>query len=253
MSFTVVIPARYASTRFPGKPLVKVKDKPMIQHVYERAVASGAKAVFIATDDERIEDCCRSFCDSVVMTSSNHENGTSRIAEVIEKASISDDEIIINVQGDEPFIPPENIVQLAKLLTSNADVPMSTLCYPIDDEEDVFNPNVVKVVMDKQHRSLYFSRSAIPYPRDYMTNGALNVDFKDLPFSFMRHIGLYGYRAGFVKTYKDLSPTPLSVYESLEQLRVLEHGFDIVIEPANVAPPHGIDTPEDLAKLLLTI
>ncbi len=225
----------------------------MIQHVFERAVESGANAVYIATDDNRIRERCVEFCDSVVMTSNAHENGTSRIAEVIESTCIKDDEIIINVQGDEPFIPPENIVQLAKLLIENTDAAMSTLCYPIDDEADIFNPNVVKAVVDEHQQALYFSRSAIPYAREYFSDNSLNVDINELPFSFMRHIGLYGYRASFVKTYKDLSPTPLSVHESLEQLRVLEHGYRILMASASVAPPHGIDTPEDLEKLLLTL
>ncbi|MEM0910859.1 MAG: 3-deoxy-manno-octulosonate cytidylyltransferase [Pseudomonadota bacterium] len=253
MSFTVVIPARYASTRFPGKPLVDVNGKPMIQHVFERSIASGASAVYIATDDKRICARCNQFCDSVVMTSSEHENGTSRIAEVIETKNIPDDEIIINVQGDEPFIPPENIVQLADLLSNNDEASMSTLSFPIDDAADIFNPNVVKVVTDKHDRALYFSRSPIPFARDFIKGNELTVTIDELPFTYMRHIGIYGSRAGFVKTYKALPPTPLSVHESLEQLRVLEHGFAILIASANVAPPHGIDTPADLEKLLSSL
>ena len=249
MPFNVVIPARYASTRFPGKPLALIKGKPMIQHVHQRAIESGAEKVFVATDDKRIEDTCLSFGADVVMTDSQHENGTARIAEVVEKKSIDDEQIIINVQGDEPFIPPENIKQLAAMLDNNPNTQMSTLCHKIHDKDEVFNPNVVKVVMDESGHALYFSRSVIPYPRDFIKEGKLTCELSELPFAFYRHIGIYGYRAKFIKTYKALGDTTLSRYESLEQLRVLEKGYKIAVQASKVAPPQGVDTPEDLEKL----
>ncbi|WP_371193341.1 3-deoxy-manno-octulosonate cytidylyltransferase [Glaciecola sp. SC05] len=259
--FTVVIPARFASTRFEGKPLALIGDKPMLQHVHERAIEAGASAVIIATDDDRIKQVAEGFGADVCMTSTHHQSGTTRIAEVIAIRKIKDHEIVVNVQGDEPFIPPENIRQVADNLNRLHHYPMATLCYPIDETEDVLNPNIVKVVKSLGGKALYFSRAPIPFARGHMNlnaQGCLQID--TLPSSsetqktqstpsYFRHIGIYGYRANFVTTFSEMGDSTLERYESLEQLRVLEYGFDIHIEVATGAPPHGVDTPEDLARL----
>jgi len=248
--FTVVIPARFASSRFPGKPLALIQQKPMIQHVYERALEAGAKQVIVATDDARIESAALRFGADVCMTSDNHQSGTTRISEVITKRGIADSEIVINVQGDEPFIPPANIRQVADNLARFAHFPMATLCYPISESADVLNPNIVKVVKDSEQKALYFSRAPIPYPRDAMkidSHGCLVLE--KLDYHYFRHIGIYGYRAEFVKNFSEMGQSELEYCESLEQLRVLEHGHSIHVAVAMDAPPHGVDTPEDLAKL----
>lgn len=260
--FTVVIPARFASTRFPGKPLALIGDKPMLQHVHERAIEAGATSVIVATDDERIKLAAQAFGADVCMTSSEHQSGTTRIAEVIAIRMISDNEIVINVQGDEPFIPPENIRQVADNLNKFSGYPMATLCYPIRSKQDVINPNIVKVVKSIDGNALYFSRAPIPFARDHMRlneQGSLDVDSlpdnleeadqQSIVVPYFRHIGIYGYRASFVKTFSEMGDSTLERYESLEQLRVLEHGHGIHIEVATGAPPHGVDTPEDLAIL----
>lgn len=250
MKFTVIIPARYGSTRFPGKPLALIAGKPMIQHVYERAIESGANTVIIATDDERIRQVALGFNATVCMTSEAHCSGTSRLAEVIKTHQVDENEIVVNVQGDEPFIPAENIRQVATNLYQNAAVPMATLAYPIDNVRDLFNTNVVKVVANKQKLAMYFSRSTIPYDREQFADIASDsVVFERLKSEYLRHIGIYGYRAGFVTEYNDLRPSLLEQVESLEQLRVLWHGFSIHVDVAKEAPPHGVDTPEDLARL----
>ncbi|MFC3120265.1 3-deoxy-manno-octulosonate cytidylyltransferase [Agaribacter flavus] len=249
MSFIVVIPARYASTRFPGKPLAKINGRPMLAHVYERAQASGAKRVIIATDDERIATLVKDIGAELCMTSEHHTSGTTRISEVIETCAIADDEIVVNVQGDEPFIPSENIQQVAENLARYADYPMATLCFPITCDEDLFNPNVVKVVQNTNGSALYFSRSPIPYPQGFVQNHGLSKPLAALPTSYYRHIGIYAYRAGFVKQYVLLPSSSLETTESLEQLRVLENGHSIHVETSKAAPPHGVDTPEDLARL----
>lgn len=255
--FTVVIPARFASSRFPGKPLALIGNKPMLQHVYERAVEAGANKIIIATDDERIQRTARGFDADVCMTSSDHQSGTTRIAEVILNRQIDDSEIVVNVQGDEPFIPPQNIRQVADNLKQFGSFPMATLCYPITNKDDVLNPNIVKVVKSLAGKALYFSRSPIPFARDHMrldVNGSLTIESltEQINLSmqaYFRHIGIYGYRANFVRTFSELGDSLLERYESLEQLRVLEHGYEIHIDVATGAPPHGVDTPEDLAKL----
>lgn len=242
MSFTVIIPARYSSTRFPGKPLALIKNKPMIQHVYERAIESGASKVIVATDDQRIADVCTKFDASICMTNPEHESGTERIAQVVEDMCIESNEIVVNVQGDEPFIPVENINQVASNL-SNSQMQMSTLCFPIEEFRDASNPNIVKVVKAKTGKALYFSRAMIPFDRASMGSAMAAQQV------YYRHIGIYAYRAGFITEYLSLSSSDYEVIESLEQLRVLYHGYDIHVEVAKCAPPHGVDTPEDLAKL----
>lgn len=243
MSFVVIIPARYGSTRFPGKPLALINGKPMIQHVYERALEAGADDVIVATDDQRIGDVVESFGGTVCYTANNHESGTERIAEVLTKLNIDDNTTIVNVQGDEPFIPPENIQQVAQNLNNSA-MQMATLCFPISQRSDIDNANVVKVVFAQNGKALYFSRAPIPFDRNWVQNTQhMQED------NYFRHVGIYAYNAGFIHKYITLAPSAYEAIESLEQLRVLYHGYDIHVEQANAAPPHGVDTPEDLARL----
>ncbi len=243
MKFTVVIPARYASTRLPGKALVDIAGKPMIQWVHEKAMRSGAEKVIIATDDEKIATVARGFGAEVCMTGSHHQSGTERLAEVVEKYALTDDEIIVNVQGDEPLIPPRIIRQVAENLAKNK-VKIATLAQYIDSADDIFNPNVVKVVTDKNGYALYFSRAPIPWDRVHFqkTPPEIHQDLK-------RHIGLYAYRAGFIKTYIHWAPSPMEQIELLEQLRVLWHGEKMHVEVALEAPGPGVDTFDDLVAL----
>lgn len=240
MSFTVVIPARYQSTRLPGKPLADIGGKPMIQWVYEQSLLAGAERVIIATDDARVEQAVKAFGGTVCMTSPDHQSGTERLAEVVALMGIEDDHIIVNVQGDEPLIPPAIVRQVAdNLAASNA--PMATLAVEIDHESEVFNPNAVKVVTDKDGYALYFSRATIPWDRDNFAS-----QDKTIVQPLMRHIGIYAYRAGFINTYINWQPSLLEKIECLEQLRVLWYGEKIHVAVALEAPPAGVDTPEDL-------
>lgn len=245
MSFIVVIPARYGSTRFPGKPLAIIQDKPMVQHVYERAIEAGAQDVIVATDDERIGKVVTSFGGKVCFTKDSHESGTERIAEVLSTEGIDDNTIIVNVQGDEPFIPPENIKQVALNLASS-QMQMSTLCFPISNRADIDNTNVVKVVFAANGKALYFSRAAIPFDRNWVQNTQSMHSS-----AYYRHVGIYAYKAGFIHQYINLTASHYEHIESLEQLRVLYHGFDIHVDIAHKAPPHGVDTPEDLDRLTI--
>ncbi len=240
MKFIVVIPARYASTRLPAKPLLEIANKPMIQWVYERAVQSGAEKVIVATDDKRIFDCVKGFGGEVCMTAATHQSGTERLADVVEQYGFLADDIIINVQGDEPLIPPSVIRQVAMNLLS-ADAPLATLAVPIKNEAEVFDPNVVKVVSNKAGYALYFSRAAIPWDRKGFSENPVNMHAL-----LKRHIGIYAYRAGFIKTYVNWAPSPLERIESLEQLRVLWYGEKIHLDIAVETPPTGVDTPDDL-------
>ncbi|WFB47146.1 3-deoxy-manno-octulosonate cytidylyltransferase [Vibrio coralliilyticus] len=240
MSFTVVIPARYESTRLLGKPLADIGGKPMIQWVYEQSLQAGAEKVVVATDDARVESAVQAFGGVVCMTSSEHESGTERLAEVVKVMNIPDDHVIVNVQGDEPLIPPAIITQVANNLASS-QAPMATLAVEISHEDEVFNPNAVKVLTDKDGYAMYFSRATIPWDRDNFANGG-----KVIAQPLMRHIGIYAYRAGFINTYINWEPTALEKIESLEQLRVLWYGEKIHVEVAKQAPPAGVDTPEDL-------
>lgn len=240
MSFTVVIPARYQSTRLPGKPLADIGGKPMIEWVYAQAIQAGAENVIIATDDHRVEQAVKGFGGQVCMTSSNHESGTERLAEVVKKMAIPDEHIIVNVQGDEPLIPPSIISQVAENL-ANSQAPMATLAVEITDQAEVFNPNAVKVLTNKDGYAMYFSRATIPWDRD---NFASND--KVIAQPLMRHIGIYAYRAGFINTYINWQPTALEKIECLEQLRVLWYGEKIHVAVAKQAPAAGVDTPEDL-------
>jgi len=245
MSFKIVIPARYASSRLPGKPLLDIAGKPMIQHVYERALESQAGQVIIATDDVRIERVAAAFSADVCMTSSDHISGTDRLAEVATKREFADDDIIINVQGDEPCLPASLINQVADDLQHHPDADMATLFSQIDQEKHVFDPNAVKVIMDKLGYALYFSRAPIPWMRDHFDQQSTLPP--DLPH--YRHIGLYGYRASFLTHYAELEPCVLEQEESLEQLRALYHGKKIHLTQARINPGHGVDTQDDLDEV----
>ena len=245
MSFTVIIPARYASSRLPRKPLADIAGKPMIQHVWEKAQQAGANRVIIATDHEEIEQVAKTFGAEVCMTSTEHNSGTERLAEVIEKMAIADDEIIVNVQGDEPLIPPVIIQQVAQNLAEN-QVNMATLAVKLETKEELFNPNCVKVVTDQKRMALYFSRAAIPFARDHFAD-CDDAFVASQPY--LRHIGIYSYRAKFVNQYIRWQPTVLEKLESLEQLRALWYGEKIHVELAKEAPQVGVDTLEDLERV----
>lgn len=245
MSFIVIIPARYASSRLPRKPLADIAGKPMIQHVWEKSQQAGVNRVIIATDHEEIEQVAKTFGAEVCMTSTEHNSGTERLAEVIEKMAIADDEIIVNVQGDEPLIPPVIIQQVAQNLAEN-QVNMATLAVKLETKEELFNPNCVKVVTDQKGMALYFSRAAIPFARDHFAD--CNDAFVASQ-SYMRHIGIYAYRAKFVNQYIRWQPTVLEKLESLEQLRALWYGEKIHVELAKEAPQVGVDTLEDLERV----
>ncbi|OOF40043.1 3-deoxy-manno-octulosonate cytidylyltransferase [Rodentibacter mrazii] len=247
MSFTVIIPARFASSRLPGKPLAEIAGKPMIQHVFEKAQQSGANRVIIATDNEKVAAVAQGFGAEVCMTSEQHNSGTERLAEVVEKLTISDDEIIVNIQGDEPLIPPVIVRQVAENL-AKFKVNMATLAVKIHEAEELFNPNVVKVLTDKEGYVLYFSRSVIPYDRDQFM-GLQDITKATLAEVYLRHIGIYAYRAGFIKKYVQWAPTQLENLEKLEQLRVLWNGERIHVELAKEVPAVGVDTAEDLEKV----
>ncbi len=247
MGVTVVIPARYASTRFPGKPLADLCGKPMIQWVYERsALCESVDLVIVATDDDRIARVVESFGGDVVMTRADHPTGTDRLAEV---AAGLDDELIVNVQGDEPLIDPVMIEAAVAPLLSDDSIPMGTLKTPLTSLEEYLNPNVVKVVTDLQGFALYFSRTPIPYPRDFSSE--LEQRWQELATA--KHVGLYVYRRDFLLQYPHLQSTPLETQECLEQLRALEHGYRIRVAETTLVG-QGVDTPEDLerVKVLLT-
>jgi 3-deoxy-manno-octulosonate cytidylyltransferase (CMP-KDO synthetase) len=240
--FYVVIPARYASTRLPGKPLLDIAGKPMVVWVAERAMNSGAKQVVVATDDLRIVDEVKRHGHQVLMTRVDHVSGTDRIAEVALAQQWPDDAIVVNVQGDEPLIEASLIVEVAMTLGNHAESVMATACHAIHSKADFLNPNVVKVVLDAQNNALYFSRAPIPYPRDAF---AANSDLpENMPI--YRHIGIYAYRAKFLKQYANIQPSALEQIESLEQLRVLHHGYKISVAITKNAPAAGVDTQDDL-------
>jgi 3-deoxy-manno-octulosonate cytidylyltransferase (CMP-KDO synthetase) len=242
-SFYVVIPARYASTRLPGKPLLDIAGKPMVVHVADKAKQSGASKIVVATDDARIEAVVQGYGYSAVLTRQDHVSGTDRIAEVAIREAWSDDAIVVNVQGDEPLIDPALIVEVAETLANNKEAVMATACHALHSKADFLNPNIVKVVLDKNGNALYFSRAPIPYPRDAF---ATNADVpKDMPI--YRHIGLYAYRTKFLKQYAQIPAAAIEQFESLEQLRVLYQGYKIAVAISERAPAAGVDTEADLA------
>lgn len=235
MAYQIIIPARYASTRLPGKPLLDINGRSLLQHVHEAATASAAESVIIATDDERIHAAATGFGARVCMTRADHVSGSERLAEVVEQLQLPDDAIIVNLQGDEFGMPTALLDQVAELLATTADAAIATLCEPIDNDADYHNPNIVKVVMDGRGRALYFSRAPIPW-----SDGAA--------VRAMRHIGLYAYRSGFLRRYVQMPASPLERIERLEQLRALETGAAIQLAVATHKPGLGIDTEADLDK-----
>jgi len=244
--FRVIIPARYASTRLPGKPLLEIAGRPMLQHVWERARESGAEEVVIATDDERIRTVAEGFGARVIMTAASHRSGTDRLAEAAEQLGCAAGDVIVNVQGDEPQMPPENVAQVAANLERHGDAGVATLCEPIRTAEELFNPNVVKVVFDHAGYALYFSRAPIPWERD-----AFAAEPGALPegTGHYRHLGIYAYRAGFLREYVTWPGCALEHSEALEQLRVLWQGRRIHVAEARMRPPAGVDTEADLERV----
>lgn len=241
LEFYVVIPARYASTRLPGKPLLDIAGKSMVVWVAERAKQSGAKQVIVATDDARILEALKHQGYHALMTRIDHVSGTDRIAEVALKQAWADDAIVVNVQGDEPLIEPSLIIEVATTLNNSKDAVMATACHTIYNKADFLNPNTVKVVLDAQSNALYFSRAPIPFPRDAFAE-------IDLPANMpaYRHIGIYAYRAKFLKQYASIQPSALEQIECLEQLRVLHQGYKIAVAITKKAPATGVDTQENL-------
>ena len=250
MSYFVVIPARYGSTRLPGKPLRDLLGKTLVQRVYEQAIDSGARRVLVATDDRRIEAAVKQFGGEVLMTRADHASGTDRLAEVVARLGVDDDEIIVNVQGDEPLLPPVVIDQVAANLAAHIEAGVATLCEPILELATLRDPNVVKVVSDARGRALYFSRAPIPWARDHFAK-----DAEGLPrtCAYRRHIGLYAYRAGLLRQFIDWPVADLERTEALEQLRFMYQGVVIHVEEAAELVPPGVDTEADLAATLAII
>ena len=241
-SFRVVIPVRYASSRLPGKPLLTFQHKPIIEHVYKNACESQAESVLIATDDERIVEAAEKFNAEVCMTSSEHLSGTDRIAEAIMQHGWSDDQVIVNLQGDEPQMPAANIKQVANLMLKHQEASIATLCHRIETIQEYDDPNVVKVTMNDKQQALYFSRSSLPYIR--------NVNVKILKENkVFRHVGIYAYRISYLKKFIKMSPSTLEKIEKLEQLRALENGDGIVIQECHEPPGIGVDTINDYHRL----
>jgi len=245
-AFLVVIPARYASSRLQGKPLADIAGKPMVVHVAERARASGASAVWVATDSQAVFEAVKLHGHQVMMTRTDHATGTDRIAEVVQRLDLAGDEIVVNVQGDEPLIEPELIREVAQSLARHQSASIATACHPIADAESLRNPNVVKVVFDHSGYALYFSRAPIPYPRDSF---AINQDVLETGLPSYRHIGIYAYRARFLRLYPQLQPAAIERFEALEQLRALWHGHRIAVAVTAHAAQAGVDTAEDLARV----
>lgn len=245
LPFSVIIPARFASTRFPGKPLADLCGKPMIRHVWEQAGKSSASRVVIATDDPRIADAARGFDAEVVMTRTDHDSGTDRLAEAVALLGLADDSVVVNVQGDEPLVPPQIIDQVARNLALHPEAGIATLAELISDREHLFDPNVVKVVWNCDNMALTFSRAPLPWARDALARSSTELP-QGIPY--YRHIGLYAYRVSFLHRFVQWQSCWLERCESLEQLRALWHGVPIHVEEALETPPLGIDTPKDLEK-----
>lgn len=259
IAFNVVIPARHASTRLHGKPLLHIAGKPMVIRVAEQAARSGAQSIWIATDHQAIASVVHEHGFKACLTRDTHVSGTDRIAEVVAQRGWKDDTIVVNVQGDEPLMPPELIHAVARHLHDHPECAIATACHAIHDEAAMRNPNIVKVVLDKQGNALYFSRAPIPYPRDAFSLSASPAGRDDCPprrggegralpegLPVFRHIGIYAYRASFLRAYGQLTPAAIEQFEALEQLRALYHGYKIGVFIADDAPPGGVDTQADL-------
>ena len=242
-SFTVLVPARLASTRLPGKPLLDIAGLPMVVHVARQAQRSGAGQVVVATDAPEVAAACEAHGVQHVMTRADHASGSDRLAEACERLGLDGDHVVVNVQGDEPLIEPDLIDRCAGLLAEHPNCPVGTVAHPIEELADWLNPNVVKVVLDAAGRALYFTRASVPFHRDG-TPGRLPHD--PVP---LRHLGLYAYRAGFLRRFPSLPQAPIERSEALEQLRVLWHGERIAVHITDTAPGTGVDTPEDLARV----
>lgn len=245
MSFCVLIPARMASSRLPDKPLADIGGVPMVVRVAQRAQQSGASRVVVAADDARIVAACQAHQIDVVLTRTDHPSGSDRLAEACDLLKLQDTDVVVNVQGDEPLIDPASIDAAAHLLQQRTDCSMSTLAHAIDRVEDFANPNVVKVVLDARHTALYFSRAPIAWWRDGFAQGVTSLPTP----APLRHVGLYGYRVGFLREFPKLTQAPIEVTESLEQLRAMWHGHRIAVHVTDHSPGPGVDTPEDLARV----
>jgi len=246
MTFSVLIPARLASTRLPDKPLADIGGRPMVVRVAERAALSNAMRVVVAADDERILQACTAHGVACVLTRSDHPSGSDRLAEACGLLGLDGDDVVVNVQGDEPLIEPALIQRCAALLAERSDCVMSTVAHAIDDVAEFLDPNVVKVVLDAEQRALVFSRAPLPWWRDGFAAGITALPTSPRP---LRHVGIYGYRAGFLRRFPGLPPAPLESCEALEQMRVLWHGQRIAVHVTNHASGPGVDTPEDLARV----
>jgi 3-deoxy-manno-octulosonate cytidylyltransferase (CMP-KDO synthetase) len=244
--FVVIVPARLASTRLPRKPLADIGGVPMVVRVARAALGSGAAQVAVAADSAEIVDACRAHGIEALLTRADHASGTDRLAEAVEHLRLADDAVVVNVQGDEPLMPAAVVRRVAEALADRADCAIATACHPLHDAAEFFSPNVVKVVMDASGRALYFSRAPIPWSRDAFASGRDRLP-PGLPAR--RHVGLYAYRAGFLRRFPLLPPAPLEQHESLEQLRALAHGFGIAVIELPEALPAGVDTPEDLERV----
>ncbi|PUE58158.1 3-deoxy-manno-octulosonate cytidylyltransferase [Limnohabitans curvus] len=245
MSFCVLIPARMASSRLPDKPLADIAGVPMVVRVAQRAKLSGASRVVVAADDARIVAACQAHAIDAVLTRTDHPSGSDRLAEACDLLKLQDSDVVVNVQGDEPLIDPASIDAAAQLLQTRNDCSMSTLAHTIDNVEDFANPNVVKVVLDARNTALYFSRAPIAWWRDGFTQGMTALPTP----APLRHVGLYGYRVGFLREFPKLAQAPIEVTESLEQLRAMWHGHRIAVHVTEHSPGPGVDTPEDLARV----
>ena len=240
MTFHIIIPARYESTRLPGKPLLDIAGKPMIQHVYERAIEAGAASVTVATDNLRVEEVVREFGGNACLTNDLHMSGTDRLAEAAQIIGLSDDDLVVNLQGDEPLMPASLISHVAETLENDKQAVVATSCVRIVDSAEINDPNIVKVVTDRLGHALYFSRAAIPFLRDRESEIERRV---------FRHIGLYAYRCGFLAEFTQFAPSSLEHVEALEQLRVLWYGGKIAVLETTNDPGHGVDTPNDLQRV----
>jgi len=249
MTCLVVIPARWSSVRLPGKPLADIAGKPMVVRVHERAVASGVGPVVVASDDERVVAAARDCGADAVLTSAAHASGTDRIAEVVAMRGLDPATVVVNVQGDEPLLPPSLIEQVAANLSRREDFAIATLCEAIEHEEEIFESDVVKVVFDAEGRAVYFSRAPIPYCRGRFDARDPNPPTAAPHGLHHRHIGLYAYRADFLSRFHALAPAPSELAESLEQLRAIHHGYSIHVEAARERPGPGVDTPADLERV----
>lgn len=247
MSFTVIIPARMAATRLPRKPLLDIAGLPMVERVRRQALASGASRVLVATDSVEIAECIRGHGGEAILTRTDHGSGTDRLAEVVGGLDLPNAEIIVNLQGDEPLMPPHLLEAVAELLAGDSAAAMATVGCPMQDSSDIFNPNIVKLVRDLSGNALYFSRAPIPWDRSSF-NAAESTPLQHCS-AWLRHIGLYAYRAAFLSRFAGWPATPLETLESLEQLRALEHGERIRVLLTEETPPAGIDTPEDLERV----